>query len=93
MSRRFAGVGIGIAAARLREIAAGAPAADAELTNVEFAVLASELRHDERLAAFQHARRRCLRLLMVTGMCLVMFGSLLCMTWLMLSLMLHTAPF
>lgn len=84
---------MGIAAARLREIAAGAPAGDAELTDVEFALLAGELRHEQRLAAIARGKRRCMRWLVTAIMGLVMLGSLLCVTWLMLSLMVHTAPF
>lgn len=93
MSRRFSGVGVCINAARLREITAGAPAADAELTDVEFAVLAGELRHDERVARLNLGKRLCLRWLIAAVVCLVMLGSLICVTWLQLSLILHTAPF
>lgn len=93
MSRRFAEVGVGIDAARLREIAAGAPAAEAELTDVEFAVLASGLRNETRLSTFERAKHACLRGLLVAGMGLVMLSSLLCVTWLMLSMMLQTRPF
>ncbi|MDV3125796.1 hypothetical protein M1247_12785 [Mycobacterium sp. 21AC1] len=93
MSRRFSGVGVCIAAARLREIAAGAPAADTELANVEFAVLASELRHDEQVAAVKRYKRQCVRWLVVAVVCLAMLGSLICITWLQLSLAMHTAPF
>lgn len=93
MSRRFAGVGVAIPGARLREIAAGAPAADAELTDVEFAVVACELRHDEHLARSKRRKRRCIKLLIDAGVCLVMLGWLLCMVLLLFSLMLHTAPF
>jgi hypothetical protein len=93
MSRRFSGVGVGIAAARLREIASGAPAADAELADVEFAFVAGELMHDERLAKLQRSKRLCISWLVITGMGLIMFGSLLCMVLLLLSLMMHTTPF
>ncbi|WP_238390574.1 MULTISPECIES: hypothetical protein [unclassified Mycolicibacterium] len=93
MSRRFAGVGVGIAAARLREIASGAPAADAELADVEFAFVAGELMHDERLAKLQRGKRLCMTGLVVVCMGLIIFSSLLCMVVLLLSLMLHTAPF
>ncbi|OCB49998.1 hypothetical protein A5721_32055 [Mycobacterium vulneris] len=93
MSRRFAGVGVGIAAARLREISSGAPAEDAELARVEFAFVADELMHDERLAKLARGKQRCAMWLVVTVMGLIMFSSLLCMIVLMLSLMQHSAPF
>ncbi|WP_066900330.1 hypothetical protein [Mycolicibacterium houstonense] len=93
MSRRFAGVGVGIGAARLREIASGAPAADAELDDVEFAVVAREFVHDERLAKIKHGKQLCVTWFIVTVMGLAMFGLLLGATVLMLSLMSHTSPF
>ncbi|MHC9296943.1 hypothetical protein ACRCUN_31150 [Mycobacterium sp. LTG2003] len=93
LSRRFAGVGVTISAARLRQIAAGAPAADAELTNVEFARVACELARDKRLANSGRAKRHYANWLITAGMCLVALGSLLCMALLLFSLMLHTAPF
>ncbi|WP_019973340.1 hypothetical protein [Mycobacterium sp. 141] len=93
MSRRFADVGVGIAAARLREIATGAPVSDAELTDVEFAAYASELKHDEVLAKYEHAKRKCIRGLLVVAMTLVVLGFLLTATVCMLSVTLHTTPF
>lgn len=93
MSRRFAGLGVGIAAARLREISCGAPAADAELADVQFAVVADELMHDERIAKFARGKQRCTMWLFVVVMGLIMFSSLLCLVVLMLSLMQHAAPF
>ncbi|MCG7607779.1 hypothetical protein [Mycobacterium sp. CnD-18-1] len=93
MSRRFAGVGVGIGAARLREISSGAPAADSELEDVQFAVVADELMQDERLAKLSHGKQRCTMWLFVVIMGLIMFSSLLCMVVLMLSLMQHSAPF
>ncbi|MGV0743752.1 hypothetical protein [Mycolicibacterium sp. XJ870] len=90
MSRRFAGVGVAITAARLREIAAGAPASDAELTNVEFGVMACELMHDKHLAKIERGKRSCTMCLVVVGMSLVMFSSLLCIFWLLLILMMQT---
>ncbi len=93
MSRRFAGVGVGIAAARLREISCGAPAADTELERVEFAFVADELMKDERIAKLARGKQRCVSWFVVVVMGLIMFGSLLCMVVLMLSLMQHSAPF
>ncbi|MEW2482360.1 hypothetical protein ACPCIR_23485 [Mycobacterium sp. NPDC051198] len=93
MSRRFDRVGVGIAAARLREISSGAPAADAELERVQFAVVADELMHDERIAKLARGKQRCASWFVVVIMGLIMFSSLLCMVVLMLSLMQHSAPF
>jgi hypothetical protein len=93
MSRRFADVGVGIAAARLREIATGAPASEAELTDVEFAVWASEFKHDEFLAKFERAKRECLKGLVVVVMAVVMLAFLLSAVVCVLSATLHTTPF
>ncbi|MBP2454696.1 hypothetical protein [Mycolicibacterium lutetiense] len=93
MSRRFAGVGVGIAAARLREISCGAPAADAERAGVEFAVMADELMHDARLAKLDHDKQLCASWFVIIAMGLIMFSSLLCLVVLMLSLMQHSSPF
>ncbi|MCA4751144.1 hypothetical protein ABFW14_11445 [Mycolicibacterium fortuitum] len=93
MSRRFAGVGVGIPAARLREISSGAPAADAELAGVQFAFVADELMHDERIAKLARGKQRCASWFVVVVMGLIMFSSLLCMVVLLLSLMQHSAPF
>ena len=93
MSRRFSDVGVGIAAARLREIATGAPVSEAELIDVEFALVAGELKHDELLAKYEHAKRQCVRGLLVAAMTFVALGILLSMTVLMLSLAVHTTPF
>ncbi|MCV7287585.1 hypothetical protein H7J87_19870 [Mycolicibacterium wolinskyi] len=93
MSRRFAGVGVTISAARLRQIAGGAPAGDGELTDVEFAGVACELAHDKRLARRAHAKRHYTQWIIVTGVFFLALGSLLCMAVLLFSLMLHDAPF
>jgi hypothetical protein len=93
MSRRFADVGVGIAAGRLREIATGSPASDAELTNVDFAVAASEFKHDQFLAKYRHAKRQCAWALFVAAMTLVVLGFLLAAAICVLSVALHTTPF
>ncbi|MBU9762629.1 hypothetical protein FR943_02015 [Mycobacterium sp. TNTM28] len=92
MSRRFAGVGVGIAAARLREISAGAPAAESELTDVEFAFVAGEFMDDERHAKHKRGKQRFTSWFVVAAMTLVVLGSLLCTVVLLLSLMLRTSP-
>ena len=93
LSRRFAGVGVVIAAARLQEIAAGAPVSDAQLAEVDFAVVASELRHEQRVAKLARSKRRWRNWLVVAAMTLIMLGLLLCVVLLALSLSPHTTPF
>ncbi|GJJ20886.1 hypothetical protein MTY414_45590 [Mycolicibacterium mageritense] len=93
MSRRFAGVGVGIGAARLREIASGSPASAAELADVDFAVVASEFKHQERVAKFERGKRQCVNCLVIVLMALVLLGALLFVALTVLSLALHTTPF
>ncbi|MBU8825737.1 hypothetical protein [Mycolicibacterium goodii] len=93
LSRQFAGVGVGIAAARLRELADGAPATAGELADVEFAFLATELRHDERLARVKRGRRACISCLITVGVGVLMLVSLISMVLLLFSLMLHNPPY
>lgn len=92
ISRSFAGVGVGIPARRLREIAAGLPIASDEVTDVNFALVAARIKHDERLAKLKRSRRRGVRWLMVGGMVLVALNLLLCMAY-VLSLAMHASAF
>ena len=93
MSRHFADVGVGIPAARLREIASGAPVDTDEWIDVEFGLVACEIRREQRLAKIARSRRRCTRWLIVAGMVLVALNALLCMAYVMLTYMEHAAPF
>lgn len=92
MSRRFADVGVGIPAARLREIASGAPSASAELMDVNFALAATEMKRRERVSKLKRHRRRVVYWLIVGGMVLVALNLLLCMTFGFIILALHESP-
>lgn len=93
LSRRFGAVGVTIPATRLRQIAAGACAGDAELTDVSFALAATEIQREERLAKLKRERRRLVRWLIVAGLIVLLLNSLLCMAFLFFSLALHTYPY
>ncbi|MCW2652288.1 MAG: hypothetical protein JWR32_3264 [Mycobacterium sp.] len=93
MRRRFAGVGVGIPAARLQKIAAGASVGDDELADVNFALVATELKREARIAKLERSRRRCTRWLIVSGMILVLLNLLLCVACMLFSLAQHTSPF
>lgn len=93
MSRRFAGVGVGIPAVRLQEIAAGAPIAFEELMDVRFALTATEIKRAERLAKFERRRRVWIRFLIVAVLILAALNLLLCMAYVFIGLVLHEAPF
>ena len=92
MSRRFAGVGVGIPRGRLQEIAAGAPFSDAESTDVQFALVATAILREERLAKFDRRRRRAVQWLIVAGLVLVILNALICMAYVFLSLAQQTSP-
>ena len=93
LSRRFGDVGVAIPAMRLQQIAAGASAGDDELTNVSFALTATELQREERLAKLKRSRRRVVRWLIFAGLVLLALHSLLMMAYLFFSLALHASPY
>ena len=92
MSRRFAGVGVGIPAARLQQIAEGASFASDELVDFEFALCATELKREERRAKLKRSQRRAAHWLIVAGLVLAALNLLLCMAYLFISLALHESP-
>lgn len=93
LSRRFGGVGVEIPAARLRQLAGGATAGDDELTDVNFAIAATEFEHEQRVAKLKHNQRLAVHWLIVAGLVLLLLNALLCMAFLFFSLALHTYPY
>jgi hypothetical protein len=93
LSRRFGDVGVAIPAMRLQQLAKGASAGDDELTNVNFALAATEFQREERLAKLKRSRRQAVRCLIVAGLILLVLISLLCMAYLFFSLALHATPY
>jgi hypothetical protein len=93
MSRHFAGVGVGIPAARLREIASGAPVDNDEWVDVIFGLAASEIEREERWAKIARSRRRGAHWLIVAGMVLVALSVLLCMACGFFALVQHASPY
>lgn len=89
ISRRFAEVGVGIAPGRLREIAAGAPCQGNELTDVRFAVTATEIERQERRTKFRHTRRWGVHALIVVGMVLIVLNLLISMAYAVLTMTQH----
>lgn len=89
MSRRFAGVGVQIPAARLREITAAAPLASAESVDYAFALAATAMQREQRLARGQRARRRLVHALIVAGLMLAALNLLICIGYVFISLALH----
>jgi hypothetical protein len=89
ISRRFADVGVGIAPARLREIAAGSPCEAKEVTDLKFALTATEIQRENRQAKFHHMRRCGIQWLIVAGMVLLLLNVLICMAYAVLSMTQH----
>lgn len=89
MSRRFAGVGVQIPPARLRAMSAGAPPASAESVDYAFALAATEIKHEQRLARAQRNRRRLIDALIVMGLMIAALNLLICMGYLFISLALR----
>lgn len=89
MSRRFAGVGVRIPPARLREMQAGAPLASRESVDFAFALAATELKNEQRLARARRNRRRLLNALLVAGLMLAALNLLICLGYLFISLALR----
>jgi hypothetical protein len=93
MSRRFGDVGVRIPATRLRQISAGARAAEAELTDVSFAIAATEIQREERVAKLKRNQRKLVRWLIVAGLVLLLLNALLCMAYVFFSMALHAYPY
>ncbi len=58
-----------------------------------FALTATELQREERLAKLKRSRRRVVRWLIVAGLILLVLNSLLTMAYLVFSLALHASPY
>nr|WP_225951850.1 hypothetical protein [Mycobacterium sp. OAS707] len=93
MSRRFGDVGVVIPATRLRQISAGARAGEAELTDVSFAIAATEIQREERQAKLKRNQRRFVRWLIVAGLVLLLLNALLCMAYVFFSMALNAYPY
>jgi hypothetical protein len=85
MSRSFAGVGVPILPARLRQIAAGSAFANDELTELRFALIATEFQRKERHAKFERVRRRCVWWLLIAGLVLVALNALISIEYMIFS--------
>lgn len=93
LSRRFTTVGVDIPPSRLREIASGAPATEAEWVNVSFALVATNLLADQRRNRRARTQRRLVHWALVGGAVLVALNALLCLGLLFFVLTQHTSPY
>jgi hypothetical protein len=92
LSRRFARVGVTTPPQRLQQMLAGVPVADDEISDVNFALIATELRREQLAAKFERLKRRGTRSLIFVGLVLVTLNFLFCMAYALFSLTLETSP-
>ena len=64
-----------------------------ELTDVSFAITATELQREERHAKLKRGQRRAVRWLIVAGLTLLVLNSLLCVAYLFLGLAWQASPY
>lgn len=93
ISGRFARVGVGIPAAHLQAIAAGAPLRSKELTDFNFALIAAETMRRDLRAKLRKRRHRGIQCLIFIGATLAGYVVLACALVAILSLALHASPY
>jgi len=72
---------------------AGAPVADDEVTDVNFALIAIELNHEARAAKYKRLKRRGTRSLLFAGLVLVVLNFLFCLAYVLLNLAQQSTAF
>lgn len=86
LSRRFAAVGVHIPATRLRQLFTGSPVAEREMTNVNFALIATELNREKQSARVTRLQRRCRHALVCAGLVLISLNFLFCLAYVFFTL-------
>jgi hypothetical protein len=86
MCRSFADVGVDTGPVRLQQMLAGMPVSDDEVTDVNFALIATQIKRDERSAKLKQLQRQGTRSLMFAGMILLVLNFLFCLAYVMLNL-------
>jgi hypothetical protein len=71
---------------------AGAPVADDEVTDVNFALIAMQLNREARGARVKRLKRRGARSLIFVGLVLVVLNFLFCVAYVLLNLAQQAAP-
>jgi len=72
---------------------AGVPVADAEVTDVNFALIAMQLNREARGAKFKRLKRQGTRSLLFAGLVLVVLNFLFCVAYLLLNLTQQATPY
>jgi hypothetical protein len=92
LSRRFARVGVETPPHRLQQMLAGLPVAVGEMADVNFALIAIQLKHEQLIAKYKRLKRRGARSLIFVGLVLVTLNFLFCMAYALFSLTLEASP-
>src|ERR1700739_4654805 len=93
LCRCFERVGVHTAPERLRAMLAGVPVADNEVTDVNFALIAMQLKREPRAAKFKRLKRQSTRSLLFAGLVLVVLNFLFCVAYLLLNLAQQATPY
>ncbi|WP_293321213.1 hypothetical protein [Mycobacterium sp.] len=93
LCRCFERVGVHTEPDRLRAMSAGAPVADEEVTDVNFALIALRLNDEARATKFKRLRRRATRSALFAGLVLVVLHFLFCVAYVLLNLTQQAAPY
>jgi hypothetical protein len=92
LCQRFEQVGVQTAPDRLRAMAAGAPAPEYEVADINFALIAMELDREARAAKYKRLKRHSTRSLIFAGLVLVVLNFLFCMAYVLLNLVQEATP-
>ncbi len=92
LCQHFERVGVHTAPERLRQMVAGAPVADDEVTDVNFALIAMQLNREARGARVKRLKRQGTRSLMFVGLVLVVLNFLFCVAYVLLNLAQQATP-
>lgn len=92
LSQSFVGVGVQIAPKRLQQMMAGAPASTVELTDVNFAFIATQLDQEKRAAKLKRLKKRGTHSAIFAGLVLVVLNFLFCLAYLFVNLTQQASP-
>jgi hypothetical protein len=85
-------VGVETLPERLQQMLAGVPFADDEVTDVSFALIATQMNREARAAKLKRLQRRGTLSLMFAGLILVVLNFLFCVAYVLLNLAQQTTP-
>lgn len=93
VSRQFATVGVEVSHERLRQIASGRPASEAERFDIAFAEVALRIRGEQRCGRRHRAQRLCVKSVIVFGAVVVALNVLVGLGLMFFLMAEHGSPF